>query len=183
MSTPLTTVPDSFPAGTSLNIRFDLADYPAPTWEASLHIKGAGALDAVGVADGTGHLFEIAASATDDLPPGLYQWAVRVSGPDGEILQPCEGLTNVTPDIAEADAGDLQSWAEKTLALVEAAIAGRIPSGMESYQVLGRAISKIPLADLMKIRDQLRASVKAKGAGKGLGRKVLIGFTGTGFDR
>lgn len=70
-----------------------------------------------------------------------------------------ELVINVEPDAASSAAGTFQTFEEKTLAVLEAAIAGNLTGGIQSYQIAGRAVSKYPLAELMKLRGMFRAAV------------------------
>lgn len=71
------------------------------------------------------------------------------------------------------------SWASDTLTLVESAISGQLPAGMASYQLAGRAITKIPIQELMKLRQQLREEVAtedAKASGENNVKSILARF-------
>lgn len=183
MSTYLTAVPACFPAGTSLLLRILIDGYPAGgSAEATLFLQGKSKLEAIADdTDGQAFVWNIGADLTDDLEAGVYKWAIRVDTDDG-IFQPLKGTTNVEPDMAAAAAGDLQDPDEKLLELVEAAIAGRIPAGMDSYQIRGRAVSKIPLSELLKLRRELRAAIRAKKTPGLISRPVRIRFSGTGNE-
>ena len=136
--------------------------HAAGGWALRLHLAGASVLrsrpplgrfvrrDAHRVGDG-------------EARAGTCRWVERVTHGDGRLLDVASGSVVVTADLAAARAGDLQSWEEKTLAIVEAALAGRLTSDIESYQILGRAVSKIPAKDLLRLRGELRATVSARG--------------------
>jgi hypothetical protein len=71
------------------------------------------------------------------------------------------------------------SFARDTLTLVESAIAGQLPAGMASYQIAGRAITKIPIKELWELRDKLRAEIAAENRtaeGKGTVKNILVRF-------
>lgn len=70
----------------------------------------------------------------------------------------------VEPSVASSAAGAFQSFEEKTLAAIEAAIVARttgtgVSPDIESYHIAGRAVMKMSLTDLYRIRGTLRAVV------------------------
>jgi hypothetical protein len=152
-------MPARFEAGTTLKLRRSFGDYPASDgWSMSLLLRGAGTLDVAATADGTDFLVILSATATAGLAAGTYRWTERVSKA-GEVYTAASGTVDVTLDMGAAGAGEGQTHAERTLALIEAAIEGRIPQGMESYTVGGRQVQKIPLVELSKLRGIYAARV------------------------
>ena len=100
----------------------------------------------------------IASSATG-ITPGKYDLALFVTKAGKRYTADLiKGIT-VQPDYFTVTAGSLQSMAEKNLAVVEAAINGRLTADMQNYQIMGRAVTKIPIKELMDIRGKLRAEV------------------------
>lgn len=174
MSDILEQMPPHFAAGTTVKLRRSHADYPASDWDLTLHLRGASILDVDATPDGDDFLVTIPAADSDGLTPGTYRWAERVS--DGtEVYTAATGVVEITLDMATATAGAAQSHAERTLALIEAALEGRIPEGMESYQVAGRAVTKIPIAELAKLRGIYAAKVwREKNPGKMLPPVQLV---------
>lgn len=93
------------------------------------------------------------------IAPGKYDLAYFVTkAGERTMASLVKGIT-VQPDFFTVASGSLQSQAEKNLAVVEAAINGRLTSDIQNYQILGRAVSKIPIKELMDIRGKLRAEV------------------------
>jgi hypothetical protein len=70
-----------------------------------------------------------------------------------------ELVINIEPDAATSPAGTFQTYEERTLAVVEAAISGNLSGGIQSYQIAGRAVSKYNLKELTDLRGLLRAAV------------------------
>lgn len=70
-----------------------------------------------------------------------------------------ELVINIEPNVATAAAGTFNTWEEQTLVVVEAAIAGRLTSDIQAYQIAGRSVSKIPIAELRTIRGELKAAI------------------------
>jgi len=52
------------------------------------------------------------------------------------------------------------SHAKTMLDAIEAVLEGRIDSDVEQYQIAGRQITKIPILELKKLRDDYRAEYK-----------------------
>lgn len=154
----LTNMPDSFTAGNTLTyLRPATVDFDT-TWTMTAIIAGEKKVQKKAVDEGGSFRVTFKAGATSLLTAGAYQWVHRMKKA-GDVHDMEGGKLIVLPDLLVAAAGDLQSWASKTLPLVEAAIAGRIPSGNESYQIAGRAISKIPIAELIALRSKIQSEV------------------------
>lgn len=51
----------------------------------------------------------------------------------------------------------MATHAETMLANIEAVLEGRITSDVESYTIAGRQITKIPITELLTMRDKYRA--------------------------
>ena len=75
-----------------------------------------------------------------------------------------------------------QTHAEIMLAKIEAVLEGRITADIENYQIAGRQITKIPIAELLVLRDRYRVEVKNQkaaddlAAGLGSNKNVKIRF-------
>jgi len=162
---PLSDLPKSFAAGETLKYKRAHSDFPAVAgWVLKLYLRGASVRDYTAAVVGTEHVFTLPtgnAPGTSDLLPGAYSWEERAELA-GENYAAARGTITVRPNLATATAGQLQSAEEKELAIVEAAISGRLTDDMQSYQISGRAVNMIPIRDLYMIRNQLRAAVIAK---------------------
>lgn len=181
MST-LYALPEAFAAGTTVKYSRSFTGYPASAgWTAKLHLAGVTVLTIEAATDGDSFAFTLAATATKDLLPGNHQWREIVEK-DGEKFIAASGVVRVEPDVEAATAGSLASWEETSLAVVEAALGGRLTSDMESYQIAGRAIVKIPVNELMKLRNQLRAAVRAQARPGRMGPTVVVQFSNGGLQ-
>lgn len=112
---------------------------------------------------------------TEGLTPGTYRWQAYVEKAT-ERYTVAEGVLTVRPNFESAAVGQLQSHAEKTLAIIEAALEGRLTSDIESYQIAGRAISKIPIAELSVLHGKYLSRVQRERNPGQLGRKVEMVF-------
>ncbi len=162
----LTSLPSSFAAGTTVKYTRTHPDYPADQgWTLKLYLSGAAVRTYTAAAVGASFSFTLPATGgtgTEGLPAGDYTWEERADKA-GEVFKPAgaRGTVRITANIATALAGDLQSKAEKDLAVVEAKISGRLSADLEEYEIAGRAVKKIPIRDLYRIRNTLRAEIRA----------------------
>lgn len=183
MSTELTALPSSFSAGSTVVYRRSLADYPASdSWVLKLYLAGVSVLTKTAVASGADHVVTLAASDTDDLTSGVYRWVERVSK-GGEVYDVAWGTIEVTPDVATATAGELQPWAETALAAIEAKISGRITADQEEFEILGRAVKRIPFEELREIHSWLSGLVASASRGGAPRPSQLVQFSQLGYDR
>ena len=70
-----------------------------------------------------------------------------------------DGIFEVLTNPATGSAYDPRTHARRVLDLIEAAMEGRIPNGMESYTIGGRSISKIPLNQLRELYEKYKQDV------------------------
>ncbi len=185
MAQELANIPDQFAAGTTVCYRRRLVDYPASAgWTLRLHLAGASVLAKSAAADGDDYVVSIAAADTaGGFVPGFYKWVERVSGVGGEVYEVAKGSVTVLPNLAEATEGSEQEWIERAVTALRAHIEGRLPAGMESYQIAGRVVAKMPVKEavgLLATFESRLASLKNPGS---FTRPVLVSFTGPGFER
>jgi hypothetical protein len=153
-----TTVPSDFVAGDSWQFDLTFSDYPASTWDATAYFRGVGSINIAATADGDTHEFRALPAATAGVATGVYRYFVKVT--DGtDTFTVAQGAVEVLPNAATAIATQLQTHAEKALALVEALIEGRMVDGVEAAAIFGRNWQKVPLEQLLKTRAAYRAEV------------------------
>jgi hypothetical protein len=70
-----------------------------------------------------------------------------------------ELVINIEPSADTSPAGAFQTFEERTLAAIEAVIGGRATSDIEAYQIAGRAVTKIPMKELLRLRGIYKAVV------------------------
>jgi hypothetical protein len=172
-------VPDSAIAGDTWRWTLDLADFPAPTWDATIYFQNTeGSFNQAAVDDSTRHAFTISATTTTGKKAGKYKWFVRVT--DGTNVEtPLEGWIDVKPDPSKSGATDHRSQARKMLDAVEATLLGRATSDQLAMSINGRSLSRIPLMELKDWRAQLRqevATAEGRNAG-GKGRRIKVRLT------
>jgi hypothetical protein len=181
-------VPKVFRAGETVKYHRWFDEHSASDgWQYTIYFNGAtdvfnaqGAPDPENVA-----AFLVTITPTDsEVPPGLYRYVERIKNvTTGEVFSMEEGVVQVEPDLATAPAGYTLSFAEKTLAAIEAEITLRISADVEEYTVQasplggGRSFRKTPLVDLQKLRGYYGSMVwRQKNPGK-IGQEVRVEFT------
>lgn len=178
MSTELTALPSSFAAGTTITYRKSFSDYPAGSgWTLTLYLRGASAADIEAEADGDDFVVTIEPTDTGKgFAAGLYRWSERVSTEAGEVHEVGAGRVNILPDLGQAGAGTNQEWLERAVAALRAHIEGRIAAGMESYQIGGRVVSKIPLLEARKLLAKLETDLVRLQYPGTVGQNILLRF-------
>jgi hypothetical protein len=157
-------VPDHFPAGTTVKFTRSFGDFqPSDGWLYTIYLNGLTQKfnKAATILDNIFQI-EFIPSDTASLNPGPFRYAERLTNSGtGEVydLTGDELVINIEPNVATAAAGAFNTWEEQTLVVVEAAIQGRLTSDIQAYQIAGRSVSKIPIAELRTIRGELRAAI------------------------
>ncbi|MCC7132486.1 MAG: hypothetical protein IT352_07575 [Gemmatimonadales bacterium] len=158
------TEPTRARAGDTWLWRRTFPEYPASEgWTPKYAIRGVDALlwDAAwAVASGEEWTITIPAASTLLLGAGRYEWAVILTGSgsySGREHTIQTGVLEVLPDLETAAAGDRQTHTEKTIAILEAAIEGRLTADMEHYIINGRQVTRIPVRDLSRLLATYKA--------------------------
>jgi hypothetical protein len=175
-------VPDHFPAGTTVKFTRSLNDFsPADGWTYAIYLNGL-TQKFNKAATVLANIFQIEflPSDTANLNPGPFRYAERLTNAGtGEVFDITgdELVINIEPNVASAAAGTFNTWEERTLAIVEAAIAGRLTSDIQAYQIAGRSVSKIPIVELRQIRGELKAAIWRQNHPGQLGVPHKVTFT------
>lgn len=171
--------PSSLRAGDTWKWTRTLADYPAGTWTLKYSFKNATSyFEIVAGTSGTDHSVSVAAATTAAYVAGSYTWMAWVEGGTSEKYTVDTGTLEVDPDYrASTAAYDGRSHARKMLDAIEAWLEARAPAVAE-YEVAGRRMKYIPIAELVKLRNRYGLEVRNEDAaaaiakGEGLGRKI-----------
>lgn len=175
--------PDTLRAGDNLQFYKTLPDFlPADGWTLKYNLRGKSIIDFTAGTNGADHYVNVTAATTRDWQPGAYSLRGYVT--DGtNIYTVITGMIEITDDFVDVnETFDPRSHAKRTLELIESALEGRIPNGMENYSIAGRQISKIPIKDLRQLYDKYKQDVimedQAAKIAKGLnsGRNILARF-------
>lgn len=174
-----TNEPSSLRAGDTWKWTRTLDDYPAGTWTLKYRFKNATSyFEIVAGTSGTDHSVSVAAATTAAYPAGSYTWMAWVEGGSSEKYTVDTGTLEVDPDYrASTAAYDGRSHARKMLDALEAWLEARDPAVAE-YEIAGRRMKYIPIAELVKLRNRYGMEVRNEEAaaaiarGEGLGRKI-----------
>jgi hypothetical protein len=136
---------------------------PSGGWNSSWRVIGTGiALDIAASAEGAAFRVTASAATTAALTVAargvacqLYGWVSR----SGERFAIHEGALLVLPNPATAT-GDLRGHAARTLAAIEALLEGRATKDQQSYRIGDRELARIPIEELMTLRDYYRAEAR-----------------------
>lgn len=180
-----TTEPASLIAGDTAKWLKTLPDYPATDgWELSyVLINGTNKYTFIGTASGSDHLITVAAATTTAWVPGTYTWRARVSK-SGEVYTVGDGTFKVQSNF-DAATLDARTHARRTLDNIEAYLENSANLTAANYSIAGRSLQRIPMPDLLALRDRYRADVAretaANAVARGLAdpRRVFVRFGGT----
>jgi hypothetical protein len=157
--------PTHFAAGTTVKYTRSLDDFaPSDNWGYTIYLNGLTDKfnKAATVQDPATFLIEFVPADTASLTPGPYRFAERLVNSISAETYDIRGDTLVLiiePNVASSAAGAFQTFEERTLAVLEAAISGNLSGGIQSYQIAGRAVSKYQMSELMNLRGMFRAAV------------------------
>jgi hypothetical protein len=157
-------VPEHFPAGTTVKFTRSLDDFsPSDGWTYAIYLNGlTQKFNKAGTVLNNIFQIEFLPADTASLNPGPFRYAERLTNSGtGEVydITGDELVINIEPNVSSAAAGAFNTAEERMLAIVEAAISGRLTADIQAYQIAGRSVSKIPIAELRQIRGELKASI------------------------
>jgi hypothetical protein len=178
--------PDRFAAGDTLRWRYASADYPANDgWVLSYRLVGAGvALTIAASADGAGFIAEATAAQTAVLSvpaAGVPCTLIGYVSKDAERWAVYRAPCLVQPNPATIT-GDLRGHATKMLEAINALLEGRATKDQQSYRIGDRELTRIPVPELLKLRDYYKAEAQretnaaALASGVGRPRTILTRF-------
>lgn len=153
----------------------------SPDVEAAYHYRGddpaayfvaSGAIDPE---DATQWIFTLTAADTAEMPPGDYTARLIVRGTaTGDRTTTDRGALQLDPN-PDLPAGE--THAARVVRLLEAHIEGRLPAGLESHNIGGQQIAKIPLLEaeqlLTRYRNVLRTETEARKMRDGRGSATV----------
>jgi len=87
-----------------------------------------------------------------------------------ERYQVYSGTLEVRPNLAAVTSGDLRSTVKQTLDAIEAVILRRATSDQQQMTINGKTLVRIPMAELLVLRDKYKAEYKNELAAEQLAR-------------
>jgi len=166
MAIPLpTSEPAALRAGDTATWLKSLPDFPAGAgWSLEYTlINATGKITITSTAQGNDHKIRVLPATTTGWAAGTYAWQCRAT--DGtDTVTIATGNLEIKPNFAGLTTSDQRSFAQKTLAALEAWIENHDP-GVAEYEIAGRRMKYIPVTDLLKLRSQFEIEVNRQ-AGK-----------------
>lgn len=145
--------PTELVAGDSWQWDRTVSDFPPSAgWSLAYRFNGPAAFEVAASTSAAGDFFAVRAPAVDNATraAGAYRVAGFVTR-GGERFTVFEGVVTVRENLATAAAS--QTHAERTLAVLQAAIEGRLTADVEEYEIAGRSVKKIPMPELVRLRN------------------------------
>jgi len=174
--------PLRFEAGSTLLFQKSFPDYSGTTWSLNYYLRSPAlaAINIAATANGSDFLVNIPAATTASWAAGTYLMSGEVSlSPDRFTIYQNEIV--IQPNAQAASTLDYQTWAQKTLAIVEAVISGAMARRDVSYSINGRSISSMTHIKLLESRAWLRAEI-AQEKSFGKNRKILTRYVNPTFS-
>jgi hypothetical protein len=175
-----TSEPLSVYAGDTVRWTRSFTDYPANDgWTLTYSFTSSSSRFTVdAVADAALHLVNVAAATTASWRAGDYTWRAQAKK-GAEAFTVGTGRMRVQ-GTASASTSDRRTFARATLDAVETYM--RDPANMAAaeYEIAGRRLKRYELADLLALRDRMRAEVAREEAAERLeaglpdGRRVFV---------
>jgi hypothetical protein len=180
-----TTPPATFEAGTTVSFTqapttTALGLVSPPTWGLVWHVvrtDGADSASVTATNDGAQWTVTLTAAASEALTAGDYRWALRATA-SGVVQTVASGTLTVTPNLT-APGNDVRTWEERTIEVVEAALAGTIEGETRMYMIAGRQVQTFSPDELMRLRDRLRNTIAKQRRG---GARAMVTLV-TGSER
>ncbi len=149
-------LPAEIHAGDTLKFTDSVAEYPpGDGWVLTYSLVNATTRYTISAVD---HAFDVPTATTAAWTAGDYQWvAFVVSG--SERFTVGTGRITVRPNVLLAPA-DGRTHVEKVLSALEALLEGRAGRDHMAVTINGRAITRMPITDLIRWRDQYRAELR-----------------------
>ena len=160
MAEPKAHEPKKLTAGVTWEWTKTLSDYPASEWTLSYYLRknGTGINTFNATADGDTHSVTVSAVVSGACAVGVYDFiGIVTKGTEKHVV--FDGIVEVLPNPTASAAYDPRTHARRVLDLIEAAMEGRIPNGMESYTIGGRSINKISIPDLRLLWEKYKQDV------------------------
>jgi hypothetical protein len=156
-------------AGDTTSITYENGDYSATVYSIWIALRGA-TVDPIDINDsntnisitGSGNKWTITVpkAVTETYTAGEYKYSIYLY--TSTLRYEVEtGTVKVISDLASQTAqNDTRSHVKKVLDAIEAVIEGRASTDQMSYTIAGRSLSKMPVKDLLYLRDRYKAEYK-----------------------
>jgi len=170
--TTITTTPQEVTAGDTLTWQVSLSDYLAnDAWVLNYAlVNTTNKYTITASAAGAEHLINVSAATSATYAAGEYSWQAYVTKAAQRITVGI-GSIKILPNLAGSLTGlDTRSHVKKTLDAIENWLENKNPAVSE-YEIAGRRMRYIPIAELLKLRSQYKNELRAEEAAKSSGLK------------
>jgi hypothetical protein len=175
-------IPSTIQSGTDLIFTTTNSTYPASDFTLIYYlINGSYKYTITATADGDDYNVEVLATSTGLWAAGDYHYFGFVSDATNTYKVE-EGTTTIIANPVTASIADLRSHARTMLDAIEAVLENRAGADVAQYSIAGRQVIKIPIPELITLRNKYKAEVAAEDAteriAKGLdgAKQVLVRF-------
>lgn len=173
--------PSSASAGVNFSACVALPDYPAPDWEISAVMRGAGSIDLTAVLDGEKYKFTASAAVTAEWTPGRYWVSIRATK-DADVFEVATLQIEITPDLTQSAEGyDGRTQNEIALEAINAVMAKRATLDQQRYTINNRELWRTPVAELLKLRSfyttAVRRERRSASGRSAFGRAIHVRFS------
>lgn len=154
--------------------------HPASDWNLTVYLQRSGSTAETSSATAIDSVSFAVTASVSGSATGSGAWFLVFD--DGVVRETVPGgAVTVNPN-PSGSAYDPRSHAQKVLDAIEATLEGRASLDQQSITIAGRTLSRMPIADLLRLRGIYREEVKNEeialriSAGLGSGRQVLVRF-------
>lgn len=182
-------VPAEITIGETVEFEKDFDDFPADEWTVTYYFRGAGpGFDVAGIADGTTHVFTIAAATSDDMLAGRYDYQAFAAKDDEKHLVD-EGTIQAKASLASLSTVttyDGRSKNKKILDAIDDLMQGKATLDQQSYLIATgvpgfqsqRQAERIQPSELLELRKYYAKLVQSENRRKTgrIARTVYIQF-------
>lgn len=180
----MATIANILYAGDTLEFTTSTPDFPAGSgWTLKIRLapRATGVeIDIASTADGDDHLVSVPATTTAAWSAGWYTATVYAEkGAERYTLERVQVEVKAASTTL-ADGTDNRTHARKVLDAIEAVLESRATVDQQEYAINGRSLKRMPIDQLLKLRQVYRAEVAGEDAasrldaGLGMGRKVQV---------
>lgn len=158
-----TLLPTIFNAGDSLDVVISEPLYSAADgWAIQFAMRGPEAVTVTSTGSGTTHTVAVPAATTADWSAGDYWYQkYAVNSGTGKRVTLGSGSMTVKPNLATvAGTYDGRSQAKQILDAIDARLLNRATTDQNKYSIAGRSIDRIPIAELLSLRDKFALMYK-----------------------
>lgn len=152
--------PSEIRAGDAFTWTKTLSEYPASTHTLEYILFNADKRIVIATTpDGDDFDIDVASATSAAYLAGDYDWIAQASIA-GERYTADSGKITILPDVLAAQDG--RSFAQRSLAAIEAVMENRASMDQEAYTINGRSLSRTPALELIQLRDYFRNEVSSE---------------------